>query len=439
MSNNNYKYFSRFNEIYEDPYDFFCRYLDGNISLSDIQKICMAGKLNSETRCFIYKILLNIIPYNNPGSWKNIVNKQRTIYNSKLNELLSKNQYILQFINCHSIKGSGPYEKLFALLPPENKELLSLIKLDVLRTFQDLDLFQNNKIKELLTKILFVYSIDNPHPSYCQGMNEILGTLLLSFYPSLKYNKFSKDELDKENNEKLTNKEMLYYFLMDEEFFEADLFTIYCELMSRDLTILYSYNEEKFKKLNNAPVDVKNLTIESLEKSEESSLMKRIKKIFFIYLKKDEEYFDILSKSIEPNLFLLRWILCMLNREISLKNIFYIWDCVFFYEFMEFTFNKDTCPLIKDEENINNDGNNNIHRLNFLDYICLSMIFDLKKEVINSDASVILCKFLKYPNEGNIKKIMKEAFKYSYSFNEKKDFWNAETLKDFKLIKSKIK
>ena len=266
-------------------------------------------------------------------------------------------------------------------------------------------------------------------------MNEILGTLLLSFYPSLKYNKFSKDELDKENNEKLTNKEMLYYFLMDEEFFEADLFTIYCELMSRDLTILYSYNEEKFKKLNNAPVDVKNLTIESLEKSEESSLMKRIKKIFFIYLKKDEEYFDILSKSIEPNLFLLRWILCMLNREISLKNIFYIWDCVFFYEFMEFTFNKDTCPLIKDEENINNDGNNNIHRLNFLDYICLSMIFDLKKEVINSDASVILCKFLKYPNEGNIKKIMKEAFKYSYSFNEKKDFWNAETLKDFKLIK----
>ena len=55
MSNNNYKYFSRFNEIYEDPYDFFCRYLDGNISLSDIQKICMAGKLNSETRCFTAK------------------------------------------------------------------------------------------------------------------------------------------------------------------------------------------------------------------------------------------------------------------------------------------------------------------------------------------------------------------------------------------------
>ena len=430
----NYKYFSRFNEVYEDPFEFFCSYLEGNVSLLDIQEKCMNGKINIETRCFIYKILLNILPYNNPNSWKNVVENQRNIYYSKLEGLLSKNQYILEFINCHSIKGSTPYEKLFALLPSEIKELLSLIKLDVLRTFQDLDLFQNNKIKELLTKILFVYSIDNPHPSYCQGMNEILGTLLLSFYPSLKFNKFSKDELDKENNGKITNKEMLYHFLVDEEFFEADLFTIFSELMSRDLTVLYSYNDDKYKNVNNTPVDITNLTIESLEKSGESLLMKRIKKIFFIYLKKDNEYFQVLSKNIEPNLFLLRWILCMLNREISLKNIFYVWDCVFFYEFMEFTFEETKNILIEDKENKNNDRNNNINRLNFLDYICLSMIFDLKKDIINSDVSIILSKFLKYPNERNIKKIMKEAFKYSYSFNEKKDFWGVKTLKDFKLI-----
>ena len=65
--------------------------------------------------------------------------------------------------------------------------------------------------------------------------------------------------------------------------------------------------------------------LEDLKKSEESDLMKRIKKIFYIYLKNDQEYFELLNKSIEPNLFLLRWILCVLNREISLKNIFWIW------------------------------------------------------------------------------------------------------------------
>jgi TBC1 domain family protein 5 len=345
------------------------------------------------------------------------VKDQRNLYYTKLNNLLSENENILKFINCHAIKGTKDYEELFALLPIENKELLSLIKLDVDRTFQDLDLFHNNKIKELLTKILFVYSIDNPHPSYCQGMNEILGTLFLSFYPSLIFNKFSNEEIDKENNESISNKEILYYYLFGDEFFEADLFTIYSELMSRDLTILYSYNEDKYRNVNNNPnEDLNNLTIEDLKRSKESHLMKRIKKIFYIYLKTDKEYFELLNKNIEPNLFLLRWILCMLNREISLKNILWIWDCVFFYEFMEFSFKDNKDNVINDEENKKS-------RLNFLDFICLSMIFDLKKDVMNSEPSVILSKFLKYPNEKNIKKIIKEAFNYSKTFNEENNIW----------------
>jgi TBC1 domain family protein 5 len=408
MSKINNEYLTRFNFVYEDPYKFFCDYLEGNITFSDIQKKCKSGKLNPETRCFIYKIFLNILPYNNPNSWKIVLCQKRDLYYKKLNTLLSKNENIFKFINCHSIKGTKVYEELFALIPVEYKEILSLIKLDVDRTFQDLDLFHNNKIKELLTKILFVYSIDNHHPSYCQGMNEILGTLFLSFYPSLKFNKFSKEEIDKENNDIITNKEILYYFIVDEQFFEADLFTIYIELMSRNLTVLYSYNDDKYKNVKSfGAEDTKNLTLEDLKKSEESDLMKRIKKIFYIYLKNDQEYFELLNKSIEPNLFLLRWILCVLNREISLKNIFWIWDCILFYEFMEFTYERNN-----NDDNIKKDENDKITRLNFLDYICLAMIFDLKKELINSEPSVILCKFLKYPNEKNMKKIMKEAFKY---------------------------
>jgi hypothetical protein len=248
-------------------------------------------------------------------------------------------------------------------------------------------------------------------------MNEILGTLFLSFYPSLIFNKFSNEEIDKENNESISNKEILYYYLFGDEFFEADLFTIYSELMSRDLTILYSYNEDKYRNVNNNPnEDLNNLTIEDLKRSKESHLMKRIKKIFYIYLKTDKEYFELLNKNIEPNLFLLRWILCMLNREISLKNILWIWDCVFFYEFMEFSFKDNKDNVINDEENKKS-------RLNFLDFICLSMIFDLKKDVMNSEPSVILSKFLKYPNEKNIKKIIKEAFNYSKTFNEENNIW----------------
>ena len=41
-----------------------------NITLYDIQNKCKIGKLNSEARSFIYKILLNILQYNNPKIYR---------------------------------------------------------------------------------------------------------------------------------------------------------------------------------------------------------------------------------------------------------------------------------------------------------------------------------------------------------------------------------
>ena len=197
----NLKSFSRFNKIYEDPYRVFCNYIIGNISLSDIGQNCKKGTINVEFRPTLYKIFLNILPYDKPGSWKKIVQEQRELYYTKLNNLLSQNEHILEFIKCHSIKGTKAYEDIFKLLPQDQKELLSLIKLDIDRTFQDLDLFHNNRVKEMLVKILYVNSIDNPNPSYCQGMNEILGTLFFAFLPSVRFNKFTKEQNDKENND----------------------------------------------------------------------------------------------------------------------------------------------------------------------------------------------------------------------------------------------
>ena len=430
----NMKHFSRFNRIYEDPYQDFCNYLIGNISLSDIGQNCKRGKINAEFRPILYKILLNILPYDKPGSWKKIVHEQRQMYYTKLNNVLSQNENILKFINCHSIKGTKQYEDIFKLLPGDQKELLSLIKLDIDRTFQDLDLFHNHKVKEMLVKILYVNSLDNPDPSYCQGMNEILGTLFFAFLPSVRFNKFTKEQIDAENNNEITNLEILYSYIVDEEHFEADLFIVYSELMSRDLTLLYTYNDDKYKNKNNAvKYDLANLAIEDLYKSEESDLLKRIKKIFYIYLKTDKKYFDFLYGNVEPNLFLLRWLLCMLDREISLKNVMWVWDCIFFYEFVEFTIEKKNVNLVFMNKEENQDTNGiHLSRLNFLDYVCLAMIMDLKRDIISSESSIILSKFLKFPNEKNIKNIMKEAFKLSGALNGGIDKWDNDMIKKSK-------
>ena len=228
------KSLTRFNVIYEDPYKIFIQYLKGELSIYDIGQKCKNSQIYPEFRSILYRIFLGILPYNNPGEWKSSMKQKREAYDSKLNLLLTKSEYIIPFINCHSLKGSKEYENLRNKIPVEDKELLSLIKLDVDRTFQDLDLFHDNKVKEILCKILYVFSKDNPDPSYCQGMNEILGTLFYSFLSSFRFNKFTKEEQNENNNGKITNEEMLYYYLVDNNFIETDLFIIYSELMSRN-------------------------------------------------------------------------------------------------------------------------------------------------------------------------------------------------------------
>ena len=411
------KSLTRFNVIYEDPYKIFLKYLKGELNLHEVGQKCKNCQIYPEFRSILYRIFLGILPYNNPGIWKENMEKKRKEYYDKLNNLLSKSENIIPFINCHALKGTKEYESLFKLIPEEDRDLLSLIKLDVDRTFQDLDLFHDDKVKEILCKILYVFSKDNPDPSYCQGMNEILGTLFYSFLSSFRFNKFTKEEQNENNNGKITNEEMLYSYLVDNNYIEADLFIIYSELMSRDMTLLYTYNDDKFKKKdNNIKYDLKNLKEEDLELSSESDLIKRIKKIFYISLPKlDKEYFDYLFGSIEPNLFLLRWILCILDREISLKHVLWIWDCVFYYEFIEYTFIKTDLEKSK-----------HYNRLNFLDMVCLAMIMDLKPLVQSGDQSLMLCRFMKFPDEKNIRLIIKEAVNLAPLFNGEIKIWNNE-------------
>ena len=407
------KSLTRFNVIYDDPYKIFLRYIGGELSMYEIGQKCKNCQIYPEFRSILYRIFLGILPYNNPGCWKEKMEKKRNEYEEKLNILLSKSDIIIPFINCHALKGTKEYESLYKLVPAEDRDLLSLIKLDVDRTFQDLDLFHDDKVKEILCKILYVFSKDNPDPSYCQGMNEILGTLFYSFLSSFRFNKYSKEEQNDNNNGKITNEEILYSYLVDNNYIEADLFIIYSELMSRDLTLLYTYNDDKYKK-NSIKYDLQNLKEEELELSNESDLIKRIKKIYYINLPKlDKEYFDYLFGFIEPNLFLLRWILCILDREISLKHVLWIWDCVLYYEFVEFTFIKKD---LKTE--------NHFSRLNFLDIVCLAMIMDLKPLVQSGDQSIMLCRFMKFPDEKNIRQIIKEAVRLSPTFNGDIKIWN---------------
>ena len=105
----------------------------------------------------------------------------------------------------------------------------------------------------------------------------------------------------------------------------------------------------------------------------------------------------------------------MLNREISLKNVIRIWDSILAYEFIEFTVN--TVEVDKT-------------RLNYLDYFCLGMIEDLRENLLKAEeGGMLLMNFLQYPNEKNIKKVMRLAKKISIQLNNG-NLWEDDKLKE---------
>jgi hypothetical protein len=117
-----------------------------------------------------------------------------------------------------------------------------LINLDISRTYQNKELFQFPKIKEMLSSILFVWSKENSDTSYRQGMNEILAILLLGIFPF--YFKSEEEEnskeIDFETDSASTLSSQLYFFLYDEKYLTADLFAIFDKLMKRGLKEIYS-------------------------------------------------------------------------------------------------------------------------------------------------------------------------------------------------------
>lgn len=67
--------------------------------------------------------------------------------------------------------------------PVEDTDLKDLINKDLDRTHQEMELFLQNKIKNILANVLYIWSKENSIVSYRQGMNELLAIIFIAFYP----------------------------------------------------------------------------------------------------------------------------------------------------------------------------------------------------------------------------------------------------------------
>lgn len=101
----------------------------------------------------------------------------------------------------------------------KDEELKETIRVDVMRAYPEMDFFQKDDMMTLMGRVLFVFSKENPNPSYRQGMHE----LLAAFVWLLKHNRGGKELPD------------FLRVAYDRTYIEHDAFTMFEVLMQRCL------------------------------------------------------------------------------------------------------------------------------------------------------------------------------------------------------------
>lgn len=374
--------YNKFNEIYTK----------NDETLKNICSLITKEKLIPEYRLFIWQIFLDILPYNEPDKWKNIIDEYRSDYSILKEKYL--NEDIKNFIKNPLIKGSKEYEKYKSIIDKKTFETITLIKLDVERTFKELDLFKKKKININLINVLYIYSNEFPVPGYMQGMNEICGVLIYVLY-----RKFKLDSGFLENDNKIN---FCYYNLYKDNFFiEDDLYVLFKSLMNKDILEFYRYNLPSYKNSTFSKLSLKEkimLTKDEIDKSNESEIKKRFYLLFYKYLTQyNVEYGTLLVNLIEPDIFLLRWYLCLFSREFTIDNLLKIWDIILCYEWIENTKNKKKLDK----------------HLNFIEFICISMLKEVKNKIKENenDSNAALITIMHYPEEININNIILNSIK----------------------------
>ena len=378
--------YSNFKFHYKEPSKAFLKDID-------LIKKC---KLTNTERSLIWLLFLDIIPFNNPSQWNKIISLARESYSKLRDKYITKE--IETFIELKRAKDSILYDSYNTILKKEEFDLLNLIKIDVQRTYQEDEIFKLDIVKKKLVTVLYIYAKENLEAGYQQGMGDICGVFLYVLYKEFYLKSgFEKDELSS-----------LYSLIHSNNvYLEYDLYLIFDKFMRKGIASFFLYNTSKYKEniLGSKSIEEKlKLSLDDIINSNDSELKKRIYILYYINFKQfDPKFFDLLKNYVYPELFMLRWFLCVFTREFKLSQVVLIWDLIIMYEYVETHLLKK--ELLKTH-------------LNFIEGAALSMLIHFKPFIIQKeDKNEILSGIMHFPEDIPIDKICKKAIEIYLKLN----------------------
>ncbi|KRX98355.1 TBC1 domain family member 5, partial [Trichinella pseudospiralis] len=184
---------------------------------------------------------------------------------------------------------------------------LSKIRQDVTRTYPELKFFTSERIRRIMTELLFIYALQYPHISYKQGMHEILGLIIYAF--SFDFEAFKNAEengvLKNMNNEQPLLEERFQQRILGTRclwivhFFDADCATCKTKKQLSDIA-------------SKCPLMVKLQGVTDSLRHVDFPL-----------------YNHLQCLDIPVEVYGIRWFRLLFGREFFIEDLFVIWDMIF--------------------------------------------------------------------------------------------------------------
>ena len=374
-----------------------------------------------ELRPLAWKIFLGIIPEESKSieEWIDTIDSQRTEYKNKLEKYCSLEKYR----SIDPLLNNEDTEKDDLLNKDEDKSILNLINLDLVRTHQNIDLFQKNKTKNILSNILYIYSKGNYDIPYGQGMNELVSMLYICLYPYYlpKKENHTKEEIKEYLKDIDSHYEDIYLYFHDEDELQSDIFYLFESIMLKGIKDLYGKDDVKKDDKNYNIYELFPDIIKDLSNEERpiplnlrSSLV--IKEKLKVIDKKLYNHFKRIN--INCNYFLHRWFKCIFTREFDINDVSCLWDKIFLYEYTKSKLYK--YPLV------------------YMDFICVAMIIKIRSKLIKKDENDCFTILFHYPKGEDISELIDISEKISEVIENKLNGEKYNLDEVFELIKDNI-
>ena len=275
------------------------------INITELKNLCWQGIpfSNNNLRAECWKFLLGFYPLNSELK-KNAVQRKKDEYS--------------EMCRIYSNALSNPDSEM----NEQELKTYKQIQKDVPRTMPEYPMFQNEKIKFMLTRILYIWSMRHPASGYVQGFNDLCVPFFIVFFLDF-FNHITINELLNKGNDDLNNIKEDNYFEL-----ETDIYYSLTKLLDRIQTN-YTHNQP--------------------------GIVKMIKRMELIIETVDKELYDYLKeKEIDYVQFCFRWMNCFLIREFPINLMIRLWDTYFSEEngFSDFHLYVCACLLLNFSEKL---------------------------------------------------------------------------------------